>query len=277
MRLPKRSPTASPSGASALLQEALDVNASLGYQQTYELVGMTLVAARLANRCLTARLACPTIRHLHWMGERPMLTGIFNVAARALADSDPQAAAVIQGAARTFALAATTGSSTPGAPRVTDTGTDFFVETRRETTGLLIGSLGDDRRRELHALGAAMDGDDAVAFALAHVDMLLAHAGPGLMQAQRSGRAITARWRPPPSSAWEPHDGVLHRHWASPKPWRVADSSLAASGQILLAAACVSRVGASSCCQHFTNVPVIRGVLPGAVGAESCGRDVLRL
>jgi predicted ATPase/class 3 adenylate cyclase len=165
-----------PDRARALLQEALDLNASLGYQQTYELVGMTLVAARLADWCFTARLAGPTIRHLHWMGERPMLTGIFNVSARALADSDPEAAAVIQGAARTLALAVTTGSPKHGAASGTDTRADFFVETRRETTRRLIDRLGDDRRHELQARGAAMDGDDAVAFALAHLDMLLAHA-----------------------------------------------------------------------------------------------------
>jgi hypothetical protein len=39
-------------------------------------------------------------------------------------------------------------------------------------------TLGNDRRRELQARGAGMDRDDAVAFALAHLDMLLAHGGP---------------------------------------------------------------------------------------------------
>jgi hypothetical protein len=116
-----------PDRASALLQEAIDLNVSLGYPQTYELVGMTLVAARLADWCLTARLAGPTIRHLHWMGERPMLAGIFNVSARALADSDPQAAAMIQGAARTLAVAVTIGPSTHGTTHNTDTRADFFA------------------------------------------------------------------------------------------------------------------------------------------------------
>ena len=46
----------------------------------------------------------PAIRHIHWRNDWPLLAGIGNLVARAIAPLDPQAAAVVQGIASHFAL-----------------------------------------------------------------------------------------------------------------------------------------------------------------------------
>jgi hypothetical protein len=166
-----------PERARALLSEALDLNTTLGYESGYELVGMTLVAARLADWPLTARLASRSIRHLHWTDDRPMLAGILNVSARALSETDPQAAAVIQGAARTLALAVSTAPPADTTPGNTGSRAGLILETRRATTRLLSETVGDDRLHELRDRGAAMDRDHAVAYTLSRLDEFLARGG----------------------------------------------------------------------------------------------------
>jgi predicted ATPase len=167
-----------PGRARALFDEALALYKTLGYEGIAELIGMTLAAARLADWHQTARLAIATIRRLHWMGNRPFLAGMMNVSARALVDTDPEAAALIHGAARTFATETATSSPTERVPRVTTTGTDFFRDIRHETTRRLDDTLGEERRRELQTQGAAMQYDDVVAHALAHLDTLLLISDP---------------------------------------------------------------------------------------------------
>ena len=56
-----------PDRARALLDEALALNTTLGYESWVELTVMTLAAARLADWPLTARVASRAIRHLHWI------------------------------------------------------------------------------------------------------------------------------------------------------------------------------------------------------------------
>ena len=49
----------------------------------------------------------------------------------------------------------------------------MIVEIRRTTTGMLRDMLGDERFHELRDQGAAMDIDQAVAYALSHLDACL--------------------------------------------------------------------------------------------------------
>ena len=165
-----------PDRARALLDEALQLNVALGYD-SYELIGMTLVAVRLGDWRLTANLAGRTIRYLHWVNERPMLGGIMNVSARAIADTDPEAAAAVQGAARTLALGITTPDRADNASGNTDSRAGLISDVRRETTGRIRDTLGDDRLRELRDQGAALDRDDAVAYTLSHLDAFLIDPG----------------------------------------------------------------------------------------------------
>jgi predicted ATPase/class 3 adenylate cyclase len=171
-----------PQQARTLLREAMNLNTTLGYEQFTELAQMTIAAANLADWPLTATIAQRSIRHLHWLNDSTQLTGILNIAARALCDTDPEAAATIQGATRTLASATANAPSSPTtqAPEST-TGTarpssgTFFLDLRHETTRHLTQHLGDTHFHELREHGATMDTDQAVAYTLTHLGQYLTH------------------------------------------------------------------------------------------------------
>ena len=168
-----------PERARALLDEASHQN--LDYEAYTELVQMTLTAAMLSDWSLTARFATRSIPHVHWMNYRPNLHAVLTVSARALADTDPEAAATIQGAAHTLIATpapTTTTTARAEAPRTTTPGETahrpgLIVETRRETTRLLVEALGDERLRALRDRGNTMDTDSAVAYTLTRLDTFL--------------------------------------------------------------------------------------------------------
>ena len=168
-----------PARASALLRESVDISAALHYENTNEVTQAVLVAARLRDVPFALELAKPAVRHLHWSGDRPQLAGVLNVVAWAIADTDPDAAATIQGAARALMLADTPTLASPDpldrasqAPVHVEVapGIGVLTELRRETTGHLADILGQERLRELREKGEAMDADRAVAYALANID-----------------------------------------------------------------------------------------------------------
>ena len=175
-----------PNRAAALLHEDIERWASRGYEYPEEITNAALISARIRDWPTALELVPRAIRHLHWIGDRPQLAGILNILARVLATNDPESAAVIQGAARR--IATTTGGkpvATPPAPVAPSTSTKaptaqptgnagFVADLRRETTGLLATSLGDERMRALRAQGEAMDTDEVAAYAL----NAAAHAGP---------------------------------------------------------------------------------------------------
>ena len=142
---------------------------------------MTLTAVMLSDWPLTARFAIRSIPHLHWLNHRPYLHGVFTVSARALADTDPEAAATIQGAAHTFIAtlaSSTTTTTTTAVPQPTKSdgaakGRGLIIETRRQATRLLVETLGEEQLRVLRDHGAAMDTDTAVAYTLSRLDAFL--------------------------------------------------------------------------------------------------------
>jgi predicted ATPase/class 3 adenylate cyclase len=163
--------------ARALLRESLELEARLDYETWGEITQAALISARLEEWEQALDLASRAIRHLHWIGERPLLGAMFNITARVIGPNDPDSAAVIQGAAYSFA---TTATHVPAAPDpaaapppatipvdARPSGTASFVtDLRRETTGLLRERLGEERLRELRAEGRAMNTDEAVAYTL---------------------------------------------------------------------------------------------------------------
>jgi hypothetical protein len=167
-----------PERAQALLRESIQLRASLDYENWQELTEAVLISARLGDWPQTLALASRSIRHLHWSGGQPLLGAIFNVIARALTPTNTESAAVLQGAARhltppTPVLDTSTQShsaaarSPPAVPADRSSSTTGFVtELRRETTGLLRDTLGQEPLRELRAKGEAMNADEAVAYAL---------------------------------------------------------------------------------------------------------------
>ncbi len=167
-----------PQRARALLRESIEIRTALGYEQTFEITQTVLVAARIGDWPLTLELASRSVRGLHWLGDQPLCAAILNVAARAITPSDPEAAAVLQGAARGLlgelvggASAVDTSVRAPDGPPAPPSGDASFVtQLRRQTTGMLHNTLGEVRLRELRAEGAAMDFDHAVAYALGAID-----------------------------------------------------------------------------------------------------------
>ena len=92
--------------------------------------------------------------------------------ARALAEDRPEIAGVLQAAAyAAFRLAAppVDTASQSAAPSV-DTRGNFVFQALRETRELVATAVGDERAHELRRTGAAMGLDEAVSFALAHID-----------------------------------------------------------------------------------------------------------
>jgi hypothetical protein len=168
-----------PDRARALLVEAS--HQDIDYEAYTELTQMTLAAAMIRDWPLTARFATRSIPHAHWLSHRPFLHALLTVSARALADTDPEAAATIQGAVHTLsatlALATTTtGAADTSAPPTHRRPADrpgLIVETRRDTTRLLIEALGD---KQLHARrdhGATLDTDTVVAYTLSRLNTYL--------------------------------------------------------------------------------------------------------
>jgi hypothetical protein len=161
--------------ARALLRESLELEARLDYEAWAEITQAALISARLEEWDQALELASRAIRHLHWIGDRPLMAAMFNIAARVVALTDAEAAAVIQGAAYAFATMTNPTVTAPEPARAQRTdpavgrrpGAASFVTTlRRETSGLLRDDLGPQRLGELRAEGQALDPDEAVAFAL---------------------------------------------------------------------------------------------------------------
>jgi hypothetical protein len=165
-----------PDETTVLLAEATDHDPSEdNYGETLQL---TLAGALLEDWPLAARFATRAIPLLHWVNHRPYLHAAFTVAARALADTDPQAAGTIQGAAHTLIQPITTGhtATTPASPPPNAPARrDVILDTRRDTTTRLTETLGREQLIARRDQGAAMDTDTAVAYTLAHLDAYLAN------------------------------------------------------------------------------------------------------
>jgi predicted ATPase len=170
-----------PGRARGLLDESVRLRNALGLEGATFSSQAALIAAKARDWTRTLQLAEPAIRHLNWGGERSQLSGILNLAARAIAPNDAVSAAVLQGAARCLATATMPPPRTaaPSRTRAEPTedespaGTSFVTELRRETTDVVRQSLGDARLAELRAQGEAMDEDRAVAYALEMITKVL--------------------------------------------------------------------------------------------------------
>jgi predicted ATPase/class 3 adenylate cyclase len=160
-----------PVRARTLLDEAIKLRDELGFEGYADSSQLTFNAAQLHDWPLVLAVAPAAIRTLHWAGQPVNLAAILNLVARALATTAPTAAAVLQGSARRLTqiaaparvAAATDPASTrqPLRPAVT-----LVTQIRRDTTALLLETLGDHRLHDLRAHGESLDNDHAVAYAL---------------------------------------------------------------------------------------------------------------
>jgi hypothetical protein len=161
-----------PQRARGLLEEGLALRQNRDIESVIEVTHGTLIAASMRDWPLALQLADRSIRHLKWGGERAWLAGILNVVARGVVQTDIEAAARLQGAARriTVQVAAArpgdvvdAGVMTPHGPSAEFS---MITDLRRQTSALLHEALDQERLRQLRADGEAMDSDQAATYAL---------------------------------------------------------------------------------------------------------------
>jgi hypothetical protein len=91
------------------------------------------------------------------------------VCARALAEDRPEVAGVLRGAAYAAYRRGSTGQSAPDTARNDPSG-NYLLDALREAGDIVTAALGEERRQQLRAQGAAMTLDEAVSYALANID-----------------------------------------------------------------------------------------------------------
>jgi len=144
---------ADPGQARACLRESRELSNMLGYHSAIDLVWATAIAFLVGDLPATLQLGRQAIRGLPWGGDRMRMGMVLHIIAGALAATRPDAAAIIQGAAGTYAVAP---------PRST-----------RLISSVVTGTLGEERARELRARGVDMDWDQALAYTLTQATQAL--------------------------------------------------------------------------------------------------------
>jgi hypothetical protein len=142
-----------PEQARAYLRESLELSTALGYQGAVDLAWAAALAFLVNDRTATLELGSRSIRALQPGGDRLLMIIILYMIAGALAATQPEAAAMIQGAAEAYM-----GESPTFA---------------RLISLIVTEALGGERARELRARGAEMHWDQAVAYTLAQTAQAL--------------------------------------------------------------------------------------------------------
>jgi predicted ATPase len=140
-----------PEQARACLRESHELSTALGHDSAIDLLWATGIAFLLGDQVATLERGRRAIRGLQWAGRIRMALVLYMVAGALLA-TRPDAAAIIQGAAQTYVVES---------PKFALIGSTVAA------------SLGEDRARELRARGAAMDWDQALAYALTQATQAL--------------------------------------------------------------------------------------------------------
>jgi predicted ATPase len=169
-----------PERALAQVREAI----ALWHQVGTRTPGIWAIAADIASRHDNRRDAiefyAKAIEELHWFRYRPVLASSFTRLGALIADDDPEAAAVLHGAGHAIA---------PDyilAP--------YVVEAQTRANAAIDAALGQERRLELNARGAAMTDDDVVAYARVAIE-----------------RALSARSSPSPVTAGDAEHVIRRR------------------------------------------------------------------
>jgi predicted ATPase len=159
-----------PGRAKTLLHEGVELSSTPGQEVASGFLTASIVAGRLGDWNLALALAARTILLWRWsmslMASAPCLA----LCARALAENRPEVAGVLRGARyAAYRLGGPSQSSPPG-PGPGDSNVNFLLTALREAGELVSAALGEQRRQELRAEGAAMSMDEAVTYTLANVD-----------------------------------------------------------------------------------------------------------
>ena len=148
-----------PEQARTCLRESRELSAALGYQNARDLVWAAAIAYLSGDQAATLELGRSAIRGLKWGADWMWMGIVLYMIAGTLATTQPDAAAIIQGAAETY-LAASAGK-----PQL--------------ISSTLTEALGEERARELRARGAGMDFDQALAYTITQTSQTLNDLQPG--------------------------------------------------------------------------------------------------
>jgi predicted ATPase/class 3 adenylate cyclase len=142
-----------PEQARAYLRESLELSTALGYQSALDLAWAAALAFLLNDRTATLELGSRAIRALQGGGDRLLTSFVLLTIAGSLAATQPEAAAMIQGASKAYM------AESPTIARL------FSL--------IVTEALGEERTRELRSRGAEMDWDQAVAYTLTQTTQAL--------------------------------------------------------------------------------------------------------
>jgi tetratricopeptide (TPR) repeat protein len=161
-----------PRRARALLQESAELSTQPGQEIAPGFVTACLAAGRLEDWTLTLTLAGRAMFMYRGIMNPLHTAPCLAACARALAEERPDVAGVLQAAAyATFRLAAPRVSTAKESTRSPGgVNGNFILHALRETHEIVAAAVGDERARELRRTGAAMGLDEAVSYALAHID-----------------------------------------------------------------------------------------------------------
>jgi predicted ATPase/class 3 adenylate cyclase len=158
-----------PNRAKVILRESVSLASTPGQEVATGFLMASLAATRLGEWQIALALAARTMVLWRWVQTLMAAAPSLGVCARALAEDRPEVAGVLRGAAYAAYRRGSTGQSAPatteGNPSV-----NYLLEALREAGDIVAAALGEERRQQLRAEGAAMTLDEAVSYAIANVD-----------------------------------------------------------------------------------------------------------
>ncbi|MFI5505972.1 adenylate/guanylate cyclase domain-containing protein [Mycobacterium sp. NPDC051804] len=161
-----------PRRSRALLNESNDRSTTPAESSPTGVLTACLAAARLADWDLTLALAARSMQLERWVMAPLQVAPCLALCARALAERRPEAAGVLQGAAYSAfrRAAADAGSRQREAAAPVGPNANFVLSALHDVGDIVATSLGAERARELRGTGNTMSMDEAITFALNHID-----------------------------------------------------------------------------------------------------------
>ena len=160
-----------PARARALLQESIDRSLTPGEELGQAVQMAALVAARLRDWKLALALSARDLHLWRWVNSPLEVAPCLALCGRALAEERPQVAGVLRGAAyAAFHRGSIPDNTAREGSAPVDSNLNFVLAALRETGDIVAAALGDQRRQELRAHGAAMSMDEAISYALTNID-----------------------------------------------------------------------------------------------------------
>ena len=142
-----------PEQARACLRESRELSTALGYQSWLDHIWAAWIAFLVNDRTATLELGRDGIHALQRAGDRLLMGPVLQIIAGTLAATQPEAAAMILGAAEASVVAPPNFA--------------------RPISLIVTEAMGGERARELRARGAEMDWDQAVAYTLTQTTQAL--------------------------------------------------------------------------------------------------------